>query len=47
MSYRLWVSKDRTVLVRLWLPDMTVEVATRPHPDAVWSPPVEVREEQA
>jgi len=43
-TYRLFVNDERTVLVRLW-PDGKVEVATRPHPDAVWGPPVYLSEE--
>ena len=45
VDYRLWVSEDRTVLVRLW-GDGTVEVCTRPDGFAVWGPPVLLREEE-
>jgi hypothetical protein len=54
-DYRLFVNKDRTVLVTLWpvtsaerargVPQM-VEVATREHSDAIWGPPVVLREEK-
>lgn len=45
MNYRLWVSADRKVLVRMW-DDGHVEAALRPHPDATWGPPVELEEEK-
>jgi hypothetical protein len=44
MSYRLWVNRDRTVLVRLW-DSGKMEIATRPDPGAVWGPPMELTEE--
>ena len=45
-TYRLWVDETRTVLVRAW-DDGIMEVATREHPDAIWGPPVRLREERA
>ena len=44
-SYRLWVNKERTVLVRLWN-NGTVEVATRETPAHTWGPPVYLAEER-
>jgi hypothetical protein len=44
-EYRIWVNAERTVLVRLW-GNGVVEVATRPTPDYVWSPPVTCKEEK-
>jgi hypothetical protein len=54
-DYRLFVNDDRTMLVTLWpvtsaerargVPQM-VEVATREHSDAIWGPPVVLREEK-
>jgi hypothetical protein len=40
-DYLLWVNAERTVLVRWWL-DNSMEVCTRPEPDAIWGPPVKV-----
>ena len=42
-DYRLWVNRDRTVLVRLWA-DGRLELATRPDTDAVWDPPMYLEE---
>lgn len=42
---KTYVNDERTVLVRIginMLDDEVVEVATREHPDAIWSPPVRV-----
>jgi hypothetical protein len=44
VSYLLWVNEERTVLVRWWQ-DNRMEVATRPDPDAIWGPPVELKME--
>ena len=44
-SYRLWVSEERTVLVRMWA-DGKVEVATRETSDHTWGPPVWLTEEK-
>lgn len=41
---RLWINEDRTVLVREY-DDGTMEVATRPEVDAIWGPPIVVRDE--
>ena len=46
MSYRLWVNKERTVLVRLWA-NGKVEVATRLTPEHTWGPPIFLAEENA
>ena len=47
-DYRLFVSRDRCTLVRIWMTGgrEQVEVAYRPSPGAVWSPPVIVQEEK-
>jgi hypothetical protein len=50
-DYRLFVSPDGTKMVRIWLAqilgeDETVEIATRDHPDAIWGPPVVLKEER-
>lgn len=50
-DYRLFVNEDRTVMVRIWAADdvtqqEVMEVATREHRDAIWGPPVAVREER-
>jgi hypothetical protein len=45
MSDRLWVNKERTVLVRLWA-NGTVEVATRETPSHTWGPPTICQEEK-
>lgn len=57
-DYRLWVSEDRCVLLRIWGPaiDVTtfkqnddgkiVEVATRQTPAHTWGPPVSLYEEK-
>ena len=37
--YRLWINAEQTVLARLWHDNQVLEVMTREHPDAVWSPP--------
>lgn len=49
MSYRIWVSPERTVLITLWSaseesPEQ-MTVATRSEPGATWGPPVTVVEE--
>ena len=44
-DYRLFVSADDRVLVRIWT-DGTVEVSTREHPGDIWGPPVIVKEEK-
>jgi hypothetical protein len=44
-TYRLWVDKYSTVLVRMW-ENGTVEVATRQTPAHIWSPPIRMTEEQ-
>jgi hypothetical protein len=50
-NHRVFVSADRKMLVQLWEEDeraqAQVEVATRPHPDAVWGPPVLLAEEKS
>lgn len=46
MNHRLFVNDERTVLVRLWSDDATVEVATRAHPAETWGPPVYLTEER-
>jgi hypothetical protein len=43
-TYLLWVNEERTVLVRWW-PNNSMEVATRPEPDAIWGPPIKVEME--
>ena len=43
-DYRLFVSVDETVLVRIWM-DGTVEVSTREREGDIWGPPVVVVEE--
>lgn len=40
----VYVNEDRTVLVTVW-DDGTAHVATRPHMDAIWGPPVIVQQE--
>jgi hypothetical protein len=48
-DYRLFVNDEKTVLVRIWgegTPTVLAEVATREHPDAIWGPPVVVKEER-
>jgi hypothetical protein len=42
---RLWVSEDRTRLVRLWA-DGSMEICERPDPGAIWGPPIAVQEER-
>lgn len=44
-TYRLWVNKERTVLVELWT-DGTMTVARRESPSHTWGPPVNVAEER-
>jgi hypothetical protein len=44
-GYRLWVSDDGTVLVRLWESGV-LEVAKRRDADAVWGPPIPMLEEK-
>jgi hypothetical protein len=41
----IWVSDGRTVLVTRY-DDGMMTVATRPGPDAIWSPPIIVRPER-
>jgi hypothetical protein len=47
-EYRLWVSDDRCLLVRLWN-DLgkgeELEVATRKSPYDTWGPPIRLSEE--
>ena len=43
-GYRIWVSADKTLLVRLW-DGGRMEVCTRPAGDAIWSPPTQLFEE--
>ena len=45
MNYRLWVSDDRTMLVRLW-DDGTIEVCRRDDAHGIWGPPVALTEER-
>lgn len=54
-DYRLFVNEDRTVMVHLWPAvhpkvgpgaEEHMEVATREHPDAIWGPPVFLKEEK-
>lgn len=49
--YRLFVSKDRTVMLRIWVgsvPSKDVyEVATREDPSHTWGPPVILKEEKS
>lgn len=45
-GYLLWVNEERTVLVRWWWPDNTMEVATRTDPAAIWGPPVKLEMER-
>lgn len=45
MTYRLWVSEDRCVMVELW-EDGTCRVARRESPDHTWGPPVTLSEEK-
>ena len=45
-TYLLWVNEERTVLARQW-PDGRMEVCTRPWPEAIWGPPVELKMERA
>lgn len=47
----VWVNDERTVLVRTYqdneMPRRRVlEVCTRPEPEAVWGPPITVKEER-
>jgi len=43
-EYRLYVNRERTVLVRLWKTGV-VEVCTRETPENIWGPPVVVEPE--
>ena len=45
VDYKLWVNKERTVLVRFWS-DGQVEVALRDHSSDTWGPPIWVTEER-
>jgi hypothetical protein len=45
LPYRLWVSRDRTMLVRLW-DSGVVEVCTRSEEGAIWGPPVRLEQEK-
>ena len=48
-DYRLFVNKERTVMVRIWgegTPTVLAEVATREDPSHTWGPPVIVKEEK-
>lgn len=45
MSYRLFVSEERTVLVWIY-ENGDVAVALRPDPDATWGPPIPMVEEK-
>lgn len=44
-GYRLWISDDKTTLVRFWNTGIT-EVAFRESAAHTWGPPIEVTEEQ-
>lgn len=44
-GYRIWVNRERTVMVRLW-ENGTAEVATRPTPSHTWGPPTYLDEEK-
>jgi hypothetical protein len=44
-EYRLFVNRERTVLVRVWASG-DIEVSLRDDPGAIWSPPIEMTEEQ-
>jgi hypothetical protein len=44
-DYRLWVNKDRTILITFWA-DGLMEVAVRADSDAIWGPPVTMQEEK-
>lgn len=54
-SYRLWVSEDRCLLMRMWYDTPSdyvvgkpanVEIATRESPAHTWGPPVPLTEEK-
>ena len=45
MTYRLFVNKERTVMVHLW-ENGVVEVARRESPHHTWGPPVTLTEEE-
>lgn len=45
-NYRLFVNAERTLLVRFWADDKTVEVATRDNSYEIWGPPVYLTEEK-
>lgn len=45
-AYRLWVSDDGTLLVRLWS-NGEIEAALRAGPGAIWGPPITLKEEPA
>lgn len=47
LSYRLFLSEDKTLLVRIWkMADGSerVEVTTRATVDGVWAPPIQLYE---
>lgn len=43
--YRLWVSTDRCILVRMY-PSNVVEIALRDDPSDIWGPPLRLAEEK-
>ena len=42
-SYRVWVSENRTLMVRIWAGGK-IEAATRETADHIWGPPIELEE---
>jgi hypothetical protein len=46
MSYRLWVNKQRTILVRFWMSG-AVEVSLRESAEHTWGPPIALTEEKS
>jgi hypothetical protein len=38
-AYRLWINRERTLLVRLWGNGL-VEIAERDRPSDIWGPPI-------
>ena len=43
-DYRLWVNKERTILMRFW-DNGRVEIALRDSPSHTWGPPIFMAEE--